>query len=144
MRGVQRIPRMTDERESFLSEPRIAAACVFEHLQSSSTVYSNSEADLQLLVGSNRFTALGGCRTVNGLQTVCIPIRTTAGSHTIKKSKSKYHTNTTSFTRIPKRIKKVVNTTPIPVNAHHCAPPLLYLYITYLQLAYHTNNKSPR
>ena len=119
MRGVQRIPRMTDERESFLSEPRIAAACVFEHLQSSSTVYSNSEADLQLLVGSNRFTALGGCRTVNGLQTVCIPIRTTAGSHTIKKSKSKYHTNTTSFTRIPKRIKKVVNTTPIPVNKHH-------------------------
>ena len=36
-------------------------------------------------------------------------------------SKSKkYHTNTTSFTRIPKRIKKVVNTTPIPVNKHHC------------------------
>ena len=58
MRGVQ---HSSHERESLLSEPRIAAACVFEHLQSSSTVYSNSEADLQLLAGSNSFTALGGC-----------------------------------------------------------------------------------
>ena len=39
-----------------------------------------------------------------------------ASSQTIKTIKNQYHTNTTSFTRIPKRIKKVVNTTPIPVK----------------------------
>ena len=43
-----------------------------------------------------------------------------ASSQTIKTIKNQYHTNTTSFTRIPKRIKKVVNTTPIPVNYNHC------------------------
>ena len=31
----------------------------------------------------------------------------------------KYHTNTTFLTTFPKRIKKVVNTTPIPVKYHH-------------------------
>ena len=58
MVGVQHSEHV---RESFLSEPRIAATRVFEHLQSSSAVYSKSEADIQLLNGSNRFTALGGC-----------------------------------------------------------------------------------
>ena len=43
-----------------------------------------------------------------------------ASSQTIKTIKNQYHTNTTSFTRIPKRIKKVVNTTPIPVKYNHC------------------------
>ena len=45
-----------------------------------------------------------------------------ASSQTIKTIKNQYHTNTTSFTRIPKRIKKVVNTTPIPVKYNHCVP----------------------
>ena len=37
------------------------------------------------------------------------------------KQSKKYHTNTTTLTTIPKRIKIVVNTRSIPVNKHHCA-----------------------
>ena len=60
MRGVQ---HSSHERESFLSEPRIAAACVFEHLQSSSTI-SNCWSEA---TGSLPWAAARGQSTVSGL-----------------------------------------------------------------------------
>ena len=39
-----------------------------------------------------------------------------------KQSKIQYHTNTTFLTTFPKRIKKAVNTTQIPVKFNHCSP----------------------
>ena len=45
----------------------------------------------------------------------------------MRQSNNQNFTNTiTTFTNtipLPKRIKQVVNTTPIPVNGHHCKRP---------------------